>query len=116
MIRISYKFGFRNISGLSKQKKERVKCKKMESTCFDVTHSIFDNETAETLYVVRDVYAADTVFVFALQGHSYSLVIREEHYEFDLEQGFKYESLFQPDRKEKFKAEMRRIIENWHEL
>jgi len=85
---------------------------KLESTCVDVTQSIFDNETAETLYVIRDVFAADTVFVFALQGHSYSLVIREEHYEFDLEQGFKYETLFQKDRKEKFKDEIRRIIEN----
>ena len=89
---------------------------KLESTCVDVTQSIFDNETSETLYVVRDVFAADTVFVFALQGHSYSLVIREEHYELDLEEGFKYESLFQPDRKEKFKEEIRRIIENWHEI
>ena len=36
---------------------------KLEATFFDVTGSIFDNKTNESLYVIRDVYAAETVFV-----------------------------------------------------
>ena len=89
---------------------------KLEATFFDVTGSIFDNKTKESLYVIRDVYAAETVFVFALQGYLFSLVIREEYYEFDLEQGFKFNNIFDHDEKEKFKNEIRRIIENWHDL
>lgn len=97
-------------------KREASKVEKLEAISVDVTHSIFENEYNDRLYVVRDIFAAETVFVFALEAHSYSILIREDHCEFDLEQGFKHENRFQSDRKEKFKDEIRRIIENWYEL
>lgn len=86
---------------------------RLEAIGIDVRHSVFENETDSMMYVVRDVYAAETVYMISLTAYSFSLLIREEHVEKDLLESLRYESLFQPERKEKLKAEIRRIIENW---
>lgn len=86
---------------------------RLEAIGIDVRHSVFENETDSMMYVVRDVYAAETVYMISLTAYSFSLLIREEHVEKDLLESLRYESLFQPERKEKLKAEIRRVIENW---
>lgn len=86
---------------------------RLEATGIDVRHSVFENETDSMMYVVRDVYAAEMVYMISLTAYSFSLLIREEHVEKDLLESLRCESLFQPERKEKLKAEIRRVIENW---
>jgi len=86
---------------------------RLEAIGIDVRHSVFENETDSMMYVVRDVYAAETVYMISLTAYSFSLLIREEYVEKDLLESLRYESLFQPERKEKLKAEIRRVIENW---
>lgn len=89
---------------------------KLKGIVVDIQHSVFENETEAMMYVVKDVYAADTNFVFSIPAFTFSIAIEEENYNWHLEEQFRYENLFQPDRREKLKEEMRRIIENWYDF
>lgn len=89
---------------------------KLKALAIDIRESVFENETDAMMYVVRDVYSADTEFIFSIPVYTFSISIKEKNYEKDIEQMFKYENLFQPDRKKKLKSEMKRIIENWYDL
>lgn len=86
---------------------------KLKALAVDVRHSVFENETEAMMYVVRDIYSADTQFIFSIPVYTFSISVKEENFERDLEQAFKYENLFQGDRKERLKSEMKRIVENW---
>lgn len=86
---------------------------RLKAVAVDIKESVFDNETEAIMYAVRDIYSFDTEIIFSIPVCTFSVAIKEEFYEKDLEQVFKWENLFQPDRKEKLKNEMKKIIENW---
>lgn len=69
------------------------------------------------MYVVQDVYEIETVYVITMNMHSFSLFIRENRVNNDVEQSFKYEqNLFKQSEKDGLIKEIKRVIENWYEL
>ncbi|MEZ7173758.1 hypothetical protein [Sporosarcina sp. OR05] len=89
---------------------------KLQGIVVDIQHSVFENQLEALMYVVKDVYAADTKFIFSIPAFTFSIAIEEENYNWHLEEQFRLESLFQPERKEKLKEEMRRIIKHWYDF
>lgn len=88
---------------------------KLDGRAIDITQSVYEGKEDVMLYVLKDVEAADTQFIFSIPNYTFSIGIREAFFEKDLEQGFLYENLFQHERKERLKEEMRRIIQDWYD-
>lgn len=88
---------------------------KLEAIAVDIRLRVFDNRHEGMLYVMRDVDAAETLYVFSMNAYSFSLTVREDYVKEDLLKGLRYEGLFQPEVKDNLKQEMRRIIAEWHE-
>lgn len=89
---------------------------KLEALVFDVSESIFEKHSTGLMYVVRDIYEAETTYVFTLSTHSFSIFIREDYVDKDTAQEFRYVNPLNANEKERLIKEIKRVIENWYEL
>lgn len=89
---------------------------KLKALAIDVKESVFEGNSDGTMYVVQDIYEVDTVYVFTMNTHSFAVFIRENNVDWDIEQSFKYETLFNGEVKERLINEIKRVIANWYEI
>ena len=77
----------------------------MKAIAKDIKHSVFDDETEAILYMIKDIYEAETCYIFSLPVYTFSISVKENE---DIEEALKWERHFlsDPDRKKRFIAEM----------
>lgn len=88
---------------------------KLKALAVDIKDSVYDGKSDVMMYVVQDIFAADTVYIFSIPYETFVVSIKESNYEKEIEQTMKYSNHFQTERKEKLKRVMREIIKNWYE-
>lgn len=81
----------------------------MKAIARDIKESVFNNETEAMLYMIKDIYEADTCYIFSVPAYTFSISIKENE---DIEEALKWERHFlsDPDRKKRFIVEMRDMM------
>lgn len=80
----------------------------MKAKAIDIRESVFENETEAMLYVIKDVYAADTTYIFAIPLYTFSVDVKNEK---ELDDFMKRDNLFRNiERREKLIEVMKQTM------
>lgn len=79
----------------------------MKTIAIDIRHSVFENESEGIMYVIKDVYAEPTQYIFAIPVITFSWNVESEK---DLETFFPHSVFGDKEKEKRLLEEMRKAI------